>query len=66
MQAEQILDLEIDGVRAPQGEYALRWNDGQGRRDLYRDGRRVTKPWRVVVQLTNPGDPFGGNANTDG
>jgi hypothetical protein len=61
--------IVIDGQDVPPGAaWSLRWVDREGgppEAALYRDGRRLTSPWRLEVQIDHPGDPYGGNANTD-
>jgi hypothetical protein len=49
--------------------YALRWY-GPGNPNprafpvLYLDGKRVTKPWHLIIDADVEADPSGGNANT--
>jgi hypothetical protein len=57
--------LAVDGQQVDPTKmtnYALRF-DGAGL-TLYREGRRVVKPWRLILDVEMPADPYGGNANT--
>lgn len=60
--------LAIDGREVLDlHRYSLRWFTDAGgdiRGVLYRDGMRVAQPWRLSVDEENPGDEYGGNANT--
>jgi FkbM family methyltransferase len=61
--------LVLDGVEAPLGANdVLRWQARPGglvQPVLYRDGRRVTRSWRLELTVEAPADPCGGNANTE-
>lgn len=60
-------DIEIEGVPVTEHErYVVRFvPSGEGYAAvLYKDGKRVTKAWRVCLELTGHADPSGGNANT--
>ena len=63
------MKLTIEGqAQALSASWALRWvetNCGQAEPVLYRDGRRVTRPWTLELSVEHPADRFGGNGNTD-
>jgi hypothetical protein len=68
--------LDIDGVTVPIGEmhlFTLRFyqKGGSGIGELltieptlYMDGKRVTRCWRMVMDISILPDEHGGNANT--
>lgn len=62
--------LVIDGVLVPMDStIAVRWVDGKdgskATPTLYRNGKRVTKSWEILLGHYSAADPHGGNANTD-
>lgn len=64
-----MMDLVIDGVAIHEKElhrYAIRWNGfTPAMPTLYRDGRRITKPWRVEMIFSVKEDAGSASANTD-
>jgi hypothetical protein len=63
--------LLLDGTEVPANEfyrYAIRWYWSVGNDAslpvLYKDGRRVTKPWGLSMDVSIAGDPGGASANT--
>ena len=63
------MKLTIEGQpQALSAAWALRWVEtdaGQSEPVLYRDGRRVTRPWALELRVDHPADRFGSNGNTD-
>lgn len=63
--------LAIDGVQTEfNHEFSLRAYNPNGVGPpadftLYKNGKRVTKSWRLTLVLDQPADPHGGNANTE-
>ena len=58
--------LEVDGVKQDSADlyrFTLRWTEGTP--VLYRNGYRVTKGWKLTLDVNTPPDPHGGNANTE-
>lgn len=68
-EAKWTQELAIEGEAVPPADlwrYSLRWVQ-RGDRSLpvlYRDGRRITRAWRLGLDVDVPADPSGGNANT--
>lgn len=66
---KEIARLEIGGPPSVKPdalhEYSLRWL-ADGTPVLYHKGKRVTKKWRLSLDVDVAADEHGGNANTDG
>ncbi len=59
--------LEVDGLVVKPDffhEYSLRWSLANNPA-LYHKGKRVTKKWRLSLDVDVPADEHGGNANTE-
>ncbi len=61
------VELVIDGIPVTDlHRYVIRWAQGPAGwlSDLYCDGKRVTKAWRITLLADMGADEHGGNANT--
>ena len=57
--------LEVDGKEETElWRFTVRWGMKDGP-VLYRNGYRVTKGWKLTLDVDIPPDPHGGNANTE-
>lgn len=59
--------LEVDGEPVMDlTAYDFRWygKPGEEQCSLYFHGRRVIKAWKLTMDVDNPQDPYGENANT--
>jgi hypothetical protein len=66
---KNVIRISIDGRDVVPGPaWALRWVDresGGAAPVLYRDGKRVTRQWRLEAMIDQAVDAHAGNANTD-